>query len=442
MSVWARPPRDVPVVHIGGPDDVALCRGRTGQLVSHAEAFSSSERYYSCPACRAALGGTECMKGSPAPRPARHVRELAGVATGGAWLWDASSYDHARGPVDVALAAAQGIAGVTHKATEGTGYVDPYWASTYQRMRASRLACYGPYHVLWPSSQVSITAQVAFLVGVLDSTAPGWRTDPRLVVQLDAERFSYMPSAPTVVDCNQFRAQFIAARGRGDVAGYLPRWLYGVAGGGYTGPLWSSAYVSGAGSPAAIYPGDNGVGWVPYGPGQRPPLIWQFSASATVAGQTPCDINAARGGIGPLLAVLAGTFTPSAVQGDDDMITYLQERKVAGDEHNAHGVWPAVWEAQGGFVRWLTADQLAGGRWWATTQWHNAYAGGATQVIEPGSLGAFGSLRPGTLVPPPDQWSGTGLPGVTVASVPVTNTPAAAAQPTGDTAPAAGTDAP
>lgn len=409
----ARVPADVPVVHVGGPDDAALCGERRGRLVSHPDVFSSSDQHFSCPACRAVLGGTEPLKGSPSS--SRPVRGLAGVGTAGSWLWDCSSYDHARGPVDVALAARQGIAGVTHKASEGTGYVDPYWAPTVTRMRASQLACYGPYHVLWPGAQVSVTAQVAFLVGLLDSTARGWRTDPRLIVQLDAERFSYMPSAPTVSDCNQFRALFNAARGQGDVAGYLPRWLYGAGGGAYHGPLWSSAYVPGAGTPAALYPGDGGGGWQPYGPGQAAPLIWQFSASATVAGQTPCDINAVRGGTAHLLSALAGGAGPATNRGDDDMITYLQERKVAGDTRNTKGVWPAVWEAQGGFLRWLNSGELAGSRWWATTQWHNAFGNGVTQVVEPGSLGAFGSLRPGTPLPPADEWSGVGLPGTSVA---------------------------
>jgi hypothetical protein len=288
-------------VHLAGPEGVASLCGQPGVAVAQRRAFAPGSVHYSCPACRSALGGTEPMAG-PAGAPAASTARR--VATAGSWGWDVSSYDHARGPVSVDLAVRQGITLMTHKATEGTSYRDPYWAPTYQRMRASQLAAYGPYHVLYPAAMVSVTAQVNFLVGVLDSSAPGWRTDPRFVVQLDAERFDYMSGPPSVEECNQFRSLLIHARGGGDVIGYLPRWLYGDAAGAYGGPLWSSAYVSGAGSPAAIYPGDSGTGWQPYG--GKAPLIWQFSSTATIAGQQPCDANAVRIGVGQLLAVLTG----------------------------------------------------------------------------------------------------------------------------------------
>jgi hypothetical protein len=292
-----------PLIHLTGAGHLALCGRRARRQVAHAAVFSTSPQYFSCPACREELGGTEPMA-VPATAQATLPSAARGVATAGSWGWDVSSYDHARGPVSVGLAVSQGIALMTHKATEGTSYRDPYWAATYQQMKSSRLEAYGPYHVLYPASMASITAQVTFLVGVLDATAPGWRTDPRFIVQIDAERFSYMASAPSVSECNQFRAGMAAARGGGDCVGYLPRWLYGDAAGAYLGPLWSSAYVDGTGGPASIYPGDSGVGWTPYG--SKAPLIWQFTSSATIAGQGPSDANAIRIGTGQLLAVLTG----------------------------------------------------------------------------------------------------------------------------------------
>lgn len=297
MTGWVLPPDQI--IHLG---PTPPCGARGVRAVQAPDAFGLGPRHYTCPACRAARGGTQPMR-NPQP-PAELAPGARRVATAGSWAWDVSSYDHARGPLDMALAVQQGVALVTHKATEGTNYQDPYWAATYRSMAASRLAAYGAYHVLYPGGMVSIAAQVAFFTGVLDATAPGWRADPRFVIQLDAERFSYMAAAPSVAECNQFRAAVIGARGGGDVAGYLPRWLYGDSAAAYSGPLWSSAYVAGTGSPAAIYPGDSGPGWAPYG--SKAPLIWQFTSSATIAGQAPSDANAIRIGAGQLLAVLTG----------------------------------------------------------------------------------------------------------------------------------------
>lgn len=316
--------------HLAGPDLRPRCvSGREdglvrvfralpvdGQLVVHA--FSDHpddlDTWYDCPACRETIGGTEPMTAPPEAREIDGPADLArGVATAGSWAWDASNYDYQRGAVNVALAVSQGIAGMTFKATEGTNYRDPYWAATYAKMRASRLVFYGAYHVLYPSSMASISAQLAFFTGVLDATAPGWRSDPRFVVQIDAEKFAYMTSAPTVADCNAFRAGIITARGGTDCLGYLPRWLYGTAAGGYAGPLWSSAYVGGTGSCAQVYPGDNGTGWQPYG---KTPLVWQFSSSVTIAGQAPSDANAIKLGAAALLAAVNG--------GNDDMATISQ----------------------------------------------------------------------------------------------------------------------
>lgn len=293
--------------HLAGPQEFAACGARLGARVAVSVNLALAEdpqHWYDCPACREEIGGTEPMK-----VPAEHGLEvaaqptqLATVARAGDWAWDTSNYDYQRGSVNVSLAVQQGIRIMTAKASEGTSYRDPFWGTSAAKMRASGLLGWGPYHVLYPASMASIASQVQVLVSILDATAPGWRTDPRFVPQIDAEKFGYMDRAPSVADCNEFRARFIAVRGGGDVLGYLPRWLYGAAANDYAGPLWSSAYVGGSGSLAALYPGDGGTGLQPYVNGGEEPELWQFTSSATIANQAPSDGNVTRRPAGALVA--------------------------------------------------------------------------------------------------------------------------------------------
>lgn len=295
--------------HLAGTAEFALCGDQLGARQAVAPGLALAEapqHWYDCPACREQLGGAEPMKIPAGHRqPLEHVTspaELATATRAGDWAWDTSNYDYQRGGVNVGLAVQQGVKGMTAKASEGTSYRDPYWAVTAGKMRASGLTWWGPYHVLYPASMSSIAAQVQQLVSILDATVPGWRTDVRFVPQLDAEKFDYMTRPPSVAECNEFRARFIAARGGGDVLGYLPPWLYGGAATGYAGPLWSSSYVAGSGSLAALYPGDGGAGLRPYVTGGKAPELWQFTSSATIANQAPSDGNVTRRPAGVLVA--------------------------------------------------------------------------------------------------------------------------------------------
>src|SRR6266480_917390 len=69
--------------------------------------------------------------------------------------WDCSNWDHGRGPVDIARAVREGISFVTHKATEGRGYTDPYYGSAAARARGV-VPLFGAYHVLHPDPIASI----------------------------------------------------------------------------------------------------------------------------------------------------------------------------------------------------------------------------------------------------------------------------------------------
>jgi hypothetical protein len=79
------------------------------------------------------------------------------------------------------------------------------------------------------------------------------------------------------------------------------------------------------------------------------PAIWQYSSSATVGGQSTCDVNAFRGTLGQLRQLLA----PGWTEGFDDVSVedvvtgntqYDAVTGAAGAHRNATGV--AVWDNQ------------------------------------------------------------------------------------------------
>ncbi len=182
---------------------------------------------------------------------------------------------------------------VIAKTTEGTYYTD----GDYQRWRRQAAAIGRPfvwYHFL---SGEDATAQAKHtLANVGDTSLPG---------MLDAEPAGGF--SPTLA---QMIAYVDAAHGAGLNLRliYLPRWYWQQIGSpdltalrdrGVS--LVSSAYPGGSGSPAAIYPGDEAVGWQGYG--GMVPLLYQFTNQASDGGQL-LDYNAVRGSVDQLVAFL------------------------------------------------------------------------------------------------------------------------------------------
>lgn len=316
--------------------------------------------------------------------------------------WDASDFDWDRGSMDLGAAYRDGIRFFTHKATEGVGVRHVHYGEAMNRAKTAGVPFLGAYHVVRSGD---VGAEVRFFLDYLDAETPWWRTFRGFFFQVDLEKWPY-----DAVTANQGVAFGGAAEAAGGKVAllYASRGQFGNAlGGGLN--LWNANYGT---NPTAhfreAYPGDTGVGWQVYS--GRVPRIWQYGSSLKIGSQPGCDANAFRGTEANFAAMIGWS---DYGMGDVEMITYVQERKVAGDEKNAKGLFSPVWECQGGWVRWLSADQFSGSKWWALNQWHNAFGNGTVQVVEPGSLGAFGALRPGTDVPPLGQWSGTGLPGYT-----------------------------
>lgn len=205
---------------------------------------------------------------------------------------------------DPGTAVAEGIAFLTHKA--GGDKDDPEIGVWWSHVRAYDPAAVllGAYWVLYPG-QASARAD-AFLAR-LDATCPGWRDRP-FILQVDCEKWGGDPATvPSKADIKAFCDRLVSQMPRLRPIVYAPEWVYGnkLAGLGY--PLWASSYVVGAGTPAALYPGDTSSRWGPYS-GQTPAIL-QFTSSARIGGQTTCDANAYRGTLDQLKALVAPGWT-------------------------------------------------------------------------------------------------------------------------------------
>jgi hypothetical protein len=315
-------------------------------------------------------------------------RMAAAEATGGTIFFpDVSGYQNG-------LTIQPGTAALLAKATEGSTYTDPSYAGF--RAQAARVgAVFGAYHFVWGGT----ASEAQHMHSGIGSTP----------TMLDVEN----TSVPLTL--SQVLALVRAFRALGGVChlAYIPKWYWqGTMGSPSLLPL-AQLGVSVVSSYYTTY-SDGGPGWAGYG--GITPVQWQYTDALPYGGQ-PVDFNAFRGTAAAYRTLLTGSApapTPSTVPEDDDMITYVQEARVAGDRNGqAHGVYPPIWKAEAGFVDWMNAQDWSGSRSWAASQWHNAFAGGQLQVIDPGTLGAFGALRPGTAVPPAGGWSGKPLRGYT-----------------------------
>ncbi len=213
--------------------------------------------------------------------------------------WDLSHFDWDRGPVDLAAARADGMVFVTHKATEGRTFVDPYFRAGVARARSAGFDYIGAYHVLHTTDPAG---QVDHLLDVTNLAAPWWREHPGWFWQCDAERWADDFPPPTAVKAF---CDLLAARTGRLVACYASRGQYGDRLAGLGHPLWNAAY--GANEPGPyrrLYPGDTSRRWDDFS-GQVPVFL-QFGSRATIGQQLRCDVNAYRGSRDRLHALITG----------------------------------------------------------------------------------------------------------------------------------------
>lgn len=226
--------------------------------------------------------------------------------------WDASDFDHDRGPMDMAAARADGIDFYTHKATEGTS-TKHHPGPSLAAARDAGIPFLGCYIV--PRSGPSVSSQVDYFLSWVDSQAPWWRTFPGWFWQVDTEHWSYDKVSP---QRGHEVAQLLRQRTGKTAIHYAPRWSYGNSV-PLGEPLWASSYVNGPGHYRNLYPGDGSTRWGAYS--GRAPVILQYSSSATIGRQPTCDANAFRGTVADFAQLIgAGPATGgSVIIGGDTM---------------------------------------------------------------------------------------------------------------------------
>lgn len=184
-----------------------------------------------------------------------------------------------------------------------------FFAEFQQGARAAGFTLRGGYHNLVRGDAASMRRQVDWLRRELDAQGCDW-------AMLDIERYKELVERdlwPRWDDVLRFRDAWRAVESR-PLTYYLPQWLYN----GYyagadlrqlPGPLVQSHYAGGDGAVAQIYAnagGDSGTGWDD-AYGGRLPEIWQFTSDANVPGASDkTDVNAFRGSIEQLAALLTG----------------------------------------------------------------------------------------------------------------------------------------
>jgi hypothetical protein len=202
--------------------------------------------------------------------------------------WDSSHFD----APSIGSAVAEGFTFFTHKAggDKNDAEIATWWSGV---KNVGDNVLLGAYWVLYPGSP---TARADAFLARLDATCPGWRNRP-FILQVDCEK------SEIKTFCDRLDAKMPKLR----PIVYAPEWVYHdtLTGLGY--PLWASVYVSGSGSASKLYPGDSSSKWGAYS-GQTPAIL-QFTASATIAGQTTSDANAYRGTLDQLKALVAPGWT-------------------------------------------------------------------------------------------------------------------------------------
>ena len=240
--------------------------------------------------------------GSPALGTARAVRKKAGVAGTdvGGWQWRIL-WSHA---------ARLGVRFAVVKATEGTGYVNPYFIEQYTGSAAAGMTR-GAYHFALPDTS-SGTAQADFFL----AHGGGWSADGRtLPPALDIE---YDPYGPTCYGLTQpgmvswlrdFVDEVHQRTGRWPLIYTTLDWwarCTGNSAGFSADPLWIARYNSD--------PGPLPAGWAVR-------TIWQYAA----AGPFPGDQDLFNGTPAEL-AALAGAPAPGPAAGNDAVSAALPAR--------------------------------------------------------------------------------------------------------------------
>lgn len=249
-----------------------------------------------------------------------------------------------------------GAVAVEAKASEGTGYRDPTYAS-FKLQAAVAGIPFCAYHFLRRGDPAG---QAAYALGIVGPNTP---------LMLDVETAVDGTDA-TMADMYGFIDAYRAAGGLVTLA-YLPHW--------YWQDHWGSPSLAGLtqrnvaliSSNYTTY-SDDGPGWAPYG--GVTPAIWQYTFQQPFNGQF-VDFNAYKGSVAELAALFAG----KPIEGDD----MLYAVNLRGDPgvYLSNGVTKRSMKSQAEIEYWLArgaqrvdTDDLD--FYGVTVPWHGPAAGG------------------------------------------------------------------
>ncbi len=248
-----------------------------------------------------------------------------------------------------------GAPAVSAKATEGTGYTNPYFGS-FKAEAAKHSTYFFAYHFLTHGNGAAQADYAYAVVG-------------RIPLMLD---FEPSGTSPTVADAEAFIDRY---RARGGIVYflYLPQWYWVRLGSPSLRPfadrkmlLVSSHYGDG------YTDANSGAGWQPYG--GMTPTVWQFTSSKLFNGMA-IDFNAYRGTLTQFKALVSTGKLPAdehptlSLNDTGDAVRLLQQRlNVWGAKLAVDGDFgPATLAAVKGFQSShnLTADGIVGPLTWA-----------------------------------------------------------------------------
>lgn len=252
------------------------------------------------------------------------------------WLIDISNH---QGAFPVPQAVAEGYRGVICKTSEGTSYRDPYF-DQFTAAAIGAGAVPGGYHFLRGGSGAQ---QARILYNRL--RAHGGPTGFLAVCDNESDA----GWADTVA----FASEWAQISGGHPLIMYSGAWWWqqrGWPGADLTPYLWHSRYVSASGYGSTLYDTVPASWWTPGYGGWSTATILQFSASATVAGRSPIDVNAFRGTIDDLRAltrpVAGGTGMiggPMAGETADWAASHVDSPTPGPDMTGAHVALSEIW---------------------------------------------------------------------------------------------------
>jgi peptidoglycan hydrolase-like protein with peptidoglycan-binding domain len=250
------------------------------------------------------------------------------------------------------------------KATEGTGYTNPDYASAKVRA-ANAGAFFCAYHFLHAGNGVGQASHAFSVVG----------SDVPLMIDFEPEYNANgtIASAPQVTDAVDFINEYRSLGGTTYML-YLPHWYWQ---GNLGQPSLASVINLGMLLVSSDYTtySDTGPGWAPYG--GMTPVIGQYTSTATLNGVSNVDMNAYKGTLADFRAQVTGgagsggpVAPPTLVEGDTGpAVQTLQTRlNVWGANLVVDGDFgPATLAAVKAFQaqKNLTVDGIVGPQTWA-----------------------------------------------------------------------------